>query len=72
MLLLRAMHRCHDIGVYPSVENIVNGEYPLTTQFYAVYRTDNDNENVTRIVEWLATDEGQQIIEGSGYVPYYM
>ena len=59
-------------GVYPSVDNIVNGDYPLTTQFYAVYRTDNDNENVTRIVEWLTTPEGQQIIEGSGYVPYYM
>ncbi|SCW26732.1 phosphate transport system substrate-binding protein [Ruminococcaceae bacterium YRB3002] len=55
-------------GVYPSAENIRNGTYPITTNFYVVYRADNDNPNVERVVDWLLSDEGQQMIEGCGYV----
>lgn len=55
-------------GVYPDAENIRNGSYPLTTYFYVVYRADNTNPNVTRIVDWLLSPEGQEMIEQSGYV----
>ena len=55
-------------GVYPSAENIQNGTYPVIAQFYAIYRADNDNENIPILIDWLLSDEGQQIIEGSGYV----
>ena len=55
-------------GVYPSAENIQNGTYPVIAQFYAIYRADNDNENIPILLDWLLSDEGQQIIEGSGYV----
>lgn len=55
-------------GVYPSAENIQNGTYPIIAQFYAIYRADNDNENIPILIDWLLSDEGQQIIEGSGYV----
>jgi phosphate transport system substrate-binding protein len=56
-------------GVYPSTENIQNGTYPIIAKFYAIYRKDNDNENIPRLIDWLLSDEGQQLIEGSGYVP---
>ncbi len=56
-------------GVYPDAENIKNGRYPLTASFYVVYRKDNTNENVKKLVDWLLTDEGQQMIEACGYVP---
>lgn len=56
-------------GVYPSTENIQNGSYPIIAQFYAIYRADNDNENIPVLIHWLLSEEGQQIIEGSGYVP---
>ncbi len=56
-------------GVYPDAENIKNGSYPLTASFYVVYRKDNTNENVKKLVDWLLTDEGQQMIEACGYVP---
>ncbi len=55
-------------GVYPSAENIQNGSYPIVAQFYAIYRSNNDNENIPILIDWLLSDEGQQLIEETGYV----
>lgn len=55
-------------GVYPSAENIQNRTYPIVTQFYAIYRKDNDNPNIPILIEWLLSDEGQRLIEEAGYV----
>lgn len=55
-------------GVYPSAENIQNGSYPVIAKFYAIYRADNDNENIQALIDWLLSDEGQEIIEQCGYV----
>lgn len=56
-------------GVYPSAENIRSRSYPIVTEFYAVYRADNDNENIPVLIDWLLSEEGQKLIEESGYVP---
>ena len=37
-------------------------------QFYAIYRSDNINENIPVLIDWLLSDEGQQIIEKTGYI----
>lgn len=55
-------------GVYPSAENIRNGSYPVIAQFYAIYRADNENENIQALIDWLLSDEGQRLIEQCGYV----
>lgn len=55
-------------GVYPDAENIRNGSYPVIAEFYAVYRADNTNENIPVLIDWILSDEGQTIIENSGYV----
>jgi len=55
-------------GVYPSPENIQNGSYPVIARFYAIYRADNENENIQTLIDWLLSDEGQKIIEQCGYV----
>ena len=55
-------------GVYPSAENIQNRTYPIVAQFYAIYRTDYENENIPRVIDWLLSPEGQTLIEESGYV----
>ena len=55
-------------GIYPNAENIRNGSYPISTNFYVVYRKDNQNENVGKLVEWLLSNEGQTMIEACGYV----
>ena len=56
-------------GVYPSPENIQNGSYPIIAEFYAIYRKDNTNENIPVLIDWLLSEEGQNVIEGSGYIP---
>ncbi len=55
-------------GVYPDEQTIRDGSYPLSTPFYAIYRADNKNENVPKLIDWLLSDEGQALIEKSGYV----
>lgn len=55
-------------GVYPDADNIRNGSYPISTDFYVVYRSDNENGNVKRLAEWLLSEEGQTMIEACGYV----
>ena len=55
-------------GVYPNAENIKNGTYPITANFYVVYKKDTTNPNVNKLVEWLLSEEGQTMIEACGYV----
>ncbi len=55
-------------GVEPSAENIQNESYPIVAQFYAIYRADNDNENIPALIDWLLSEEGQTLIEETGYV----
>ena len=55
-------------GIAPTVENVKNGSYPIVAPVYAVTYEGNDNPNVARLVEWVLSDEGQYIIEQTGYV----
>lgn len=55
-------------GVEPTVENIKNSEYPITTSLYAVTYKGNENENVDKLINWILSEEGQEIIEKTGYV----
>lgn len=55
-------------GIGPTVENIKNGTYPVTTSLYAVTYKGNDNENVQKLIDWILSEEGQKIIEETGYV----
>lgn len=55
-------------GIEPNVENIKNDKYPITTSLYAVTYKNNDNENVQKLLDWILSDEGQEIIEKTGYV----
>ena len=55
-------------GVYPGTENIKNGSYPIINELYAVTRKGEENPNVQAFVDWMLTEEGQAIVEGSGYV----
>ena len=55
-------------GVAPTVENIKNGSYPITTSLYAVSTANEENENVQKLISWVLSEEGQRIIEETGYV----
>ena len=54
-------------GIYPSEDNIRNGSYPIIQPFYAIYRADNNNENLQKLIDFILSDEGQYIIDKSGY-----
>ena len=54
-------------GVYPSIENIENGSYPIVTPLYAVTCKDNTNPNIQVLLDWILSAEGQEIIERTGY-----
>lgn len=56
-------------GVYPSKENIINGSYPIVSNFYAVYDKNNSDPNIDKFIEWALSEEGQEIVEKTGYVP---
>lgn len=55
-------------GVASTAENIKNGRYPIVTPIYAVTYEENDNKNVDKLLEWILSEEGQYIIEETGYV----
>ena len=55
-------------GVAPTAENIKSGTYPVVTPIYAVTYAEETNENVGKLLDWILSDEGQYIIEETGYV----
>jgi len=54
-------------GVYPTNETIANESYPFTNKFYAV-TNGQPTGNVKLLFDWILTDEGQYLIEKTGYV----
>ena len=55
-------------GIEPTLENIENGTYTITGNFYAVTRS-NMSENTKKLLEWIQGEEGQKLIELTGYTP---
>lgn len=55
-------------GVEPSIQNIRSGAYPLATEFYAV-TAGTQNQNVQPFIDWMLSEEGQKLVEDTGFVP---
>ena len=55
-------------GIAPTKENIQNGSYPIIAPVYAVTYKDNPNKNVYQLIDWILSEEGQYIIDKTGYV----
>ncbi|HSP21507.1 MAG TPA: substrate-binding domain-containing protein [Planococcus sp. (in: firmicutes)] len=55
-------------GIEPSIKNIRSGKYPLTSEFYAV-TAGTENPNVQPFIDWILSEEGQKLVEGTGFVP---
>lgn len=56
-------------GIAPTIENIANDTYPISGEFYAVKLSSNKNANVDIFIEWMLSEEGQELIKKTGYVP---
>ena len=55
-------------GVLPTGDTIASGAYPLVAEVYAVIRR-GDGGSARAFFDWLVTDEGQQAVAATGYVP---
>jgi phosphate transport system substrate-binding protein len=56
-------------GVEPTPENIANGSYPLTQEFYIVARKGDITPNAQKLIDWFLSDQGQALIKDVGYIP---
>ncbi|WP_342514125.1 substrate-binding domain-containing protein [Sporosarcina sp. FSL K6-1522] len=54
-------------GVEPTKETIRSGDYPITNELYAV-TADSDNPHVQAFIDWILSEQGQEIVEETGYV----
>ena len=64
-------------GVAPGNKNIASGVYPFANDFYAVTAVREGltgaelarAENTKKLIEWILSPQGQELVEMTGYVP---
>ncbi len=62
---------CAIEGVYPDPQTISNGTYLYTTRVYTAIRTNlGANSTARTLWKWLQTQDGQQTVSKSGYIPH--
>ena len=54
-------------GVEPTKDNIRSDEYPITNELYAV-TAGSENPHVDELIVWILSEQGQEIVEKTGYV----
>ncbi|MFH0817939.1 MAG: substrate-binding domain-containing protein [Candidatus Micrarchaeota archaeon] len=61
---------CGVDGVIPDYESIRTRKYPYVAEVYVVIRKDLDKKsNAYKLRDWLLSDDGQEVVKESGYVP---
>ncbi|MNI53578.1 hypothetical protein D3C73_1084230 [compost metagenome] len=55
-------------GVEPDTGSIKSGAYPYTVSFYAV-TAGNKSPNTQPFLDWILSQEGQELVAQTGYVP---
>lgn len=56
-------------GVAPTLENIRNGSYPLTTSLCLITRKNDPNPYVQQMIDFMLSPQGQELVEKTGYAP---
>ncbi len=54
-------------GVKPTPETVRDKTYPFSVPVYAVTLKSNKKENVSRLIQWVLSEEGQSLVERTGY-----
>lgn len=50
--------------------NIRAGNYPFTNDFYAVTVIGRENDNVRKLLAWVQSPQGQELVQKTGYIPF--
>ena len=67
-------------GIAPTRENVANGSYPYSSEFYAVTAATavtagtaetagTENPNADAFIKWILSEQGQYLVEKTGYTP---
>ncbi len=56
-------------GIEPTPENIRSGAYPLATDVCLITRAGDPNPAVAQLIEFMLSEQGQYLVEHSGYSP---
>jgi phosphate transport system substrate-binding protein len=56
-------------GIYPNIETIKNEQYPITGNIYAITDAKNNKPNLAKFLDWILSEQGQYIVEKTGYCP---
>jgi len=54
--------------VFPSVDTVNNGEYPISRDLY-MYTQDEPSGEILAYINWILSTAGQQIVSDLGFVP---
>lgn len=54
-------------GIAPNKTTIADGTYPFTGAFYAI-TLGEPKPNVKKLIEWILSEQGQELVEKTGYV----
>jgi phosphate transport system substrate-binding protein len=65
---LRIAKQAGEPAYAPTVENTLNGTYPISRPLY-MYSLGAPKEHMKKYLDWIRTDVGQNILEEIGYVP---
>jgi len=70
----RIMHRYEPVfaidGIFPTATAMKDRSYPLTTEIYAIVRSDlGTNSMAYKLYEWLQTGSAEMVLEECGFLP---
>jgi phosphate transport system substrate-binding protein len=66
--MLRVAPRRGAPAVAPTVAAVHDGTYPLARSLH-LYTLGEPQGAVKRYIDWILSDDGQRVVEESGYVP---
>lgn len=57
-------------GIEPTIDNIINDKYPVV-RYLLFYTVKEPTGEIKQFIDWTISQEGQEIIRESGYVPLW-
>jgi phosphate transport system substrate-binding protein len=54
--------------ILPTIETVLDGTYPISRDLY-MYTTGQPKENIQKYLDWILSEDGQQIVIELGFIP---